>query len=133
MNANNRITRILLCKWALDAHDRGVKTLAKTLLDAGMEVIFTRFEFPEEIVNAAEEEAVDLIGISCSMGEHNRVAPEILKRLEQGNMKDISLIFGGVIPPKDSVELRKLGVNAVFGPGSSLKEITTYISEIKHN
>jgi len=122
--------KILLCKWAMDAHDRGVKTVAKTLLDAGLEVVFTRFELPAEAVNAAEEEDVNLIGISCSMGEHKYFASEVLRLLDEKNMKEIPLIIGGVIPPKDSIELLKQGVSAVFGPGTSLKEIATYIDGI---
>ncbi len=123
--------RILLCKWAMDAHDRGVKTIAKALVDAGFEVIFTRFELPVEAVRAAEDEDVDLIGVSCSMGEHKYFAREILNFLKERNMQDIPLIFGGVIPPKDTRELYDLGVKGVFGPGASLEEVSKYITEIR--
>ena len=123
--------RILLCKWALDAHDRGVRTVAKALADSGLEVIFIRFEMPVEAVSAAVDEDVDLIGVSCSMGEHKYFAAEMLKFMKERNIGDIPLIFGGVIPPKDSRELLKLGVRAAFGPGTSLAEISRYITAIK--
>jgi methylmalonyl-CoA mutase C-terminal domain/subunit len=123
--------RILLCKWALDAHDRGVKTIAKVLVGAGYEVIFTRFEAPLEAVKTAEDEDVDVIGVSCSMGEHRYFAPEILRLLEDRKMADIPLIFGGVIPPKDAKDLFRLGVSAVFGPGTSLEEVSRYITGLE--
>ncbi|MEW6614520.1 MAG: cobalamin-dependent protein [Thermodesulfobacteriota bacterium] len=125
------IMKILLGKWAMDAHDRGVKTIAHTLRDAGFEVVFTRFEFPSEAVRAAEEEDVDIIGISCSMGEHSYFASEILRLMGDRKMKGIPLIFGGVISPNDSRELLCLGVKAVFGPGTSLQEVSKHIHDMK--
>ncbi|MEW6615771.1 MAG: cobalamin-dependent protein [Thermodesulfobacteriota bacterium] len=128
MERDKKTAKILLCKWAMDAHDRGVKTIARTLRDAGLEVIFTRFELPAEAVRAAEEEDANIIGISCSMGEHKYFASEFLRLLNERNMGEIPLIFGGVVSPNDSKELLKQGVKAVFGPGASVQEILKYIN-----
>ena len=131
METDKKTVKILLCKWAMDAHDRGVKTIARTLRDAGLEVVFTRFELPAEAVRAAEEEDVDIIGVSSSMGEHKYFASEILRLLDERNMGEVSLIFGGVVPPNDAKELLKQGVKAVFGPGASIQEILKYINGLK--
>ncbi len=125
--------RILLSKWIMDAHDRGVRTVAKTLADAGLEVVFTRFETPIEAVKAAQDEDVDIVGISCSMGGHKYFASEIMKLMEERNMGNIPVIFGGIIPPKDKKELLELGVESVFGPGTSLAEISAYVETLKKN
>lgn len=120
--------RVLLCKWAMDAHDRGVRTVARSLMDAGVEVIFTRFELPAEVVRTAQDEDVDVIGVSCSMGEHCYFAPEILRLMREKGMGQVPLVFGGVIPLEDKEELLRLGVRAVFGPGSSVKAVCEYVS-----
>lgn len=119
--------RVLLTKSAMDAHDRGVRTVARALRDAGMEVIFTRFELPEDIVRPAEEEDVAVIGISSSNGAHLYFASEVMRLLQQRAMDHISVIFGGITPAQDVPELRRLGIRDVFGPGSPTDQIVAFI------
>ena len=122
--------RILLAKSALEGHDRGVRTVAQALRDAGMEVVFIRFDTPDEVVKAAEQEGVDIIGISCSIGGHDYVLPEIVNGLREKKLGHITVIAGGVIPPYDIPNLLKEGVAQVFGPGTSLRDIIAYIRQL---
>lgn len=119
----NKRIRVLLVKSRLDAHDRGVRFVAKELSNSGMEVIFTRYRLPEEIVAIAVQEAVDVIGVSCSTGGHLYAAQTIQKCLLKEGIRDIRVIFGGIIPDLDMLRMKELGVSAIFGPGSSTKEI----------
>ncbi len=121
--------RILLTKSRIDAHDRGVRYVAKELRDAGMEVIFTRYRLPEEIVMTAIQEGVDVIGVSCSTGGHLFVAERIQHELDKEGMKEIKVIFGGIIPDLDIPKMKEKGVAAIFGPGSPAKEIIQAIVE----
>jgi len=115
--------RVLLTKSRMDAHDRGIRYVAKKLRDAGMEVIFTRYGLPEEIVSVAIQEAADVIGVSCSTGGHIYVAERIQHSFDEKEIKDIKVIFGGVIPDLDVPRMKEKGVAAVFGPGSSFQKI----------
>lgn len=124
----NRKIRILLVKSRIDAHDRGVRFVAKELRDAGMEVIFTRYRLPEEIVIVAIQEAVDVIGVSCSTGGHLYVAETIQQCLVKEGIQDIKVIFGGIISDLDIPRMKALGVAAIFGPGSSVREIIRAVS-----
>ena len=92
-------------------------------MSAGIEVIFTRYRLPEEIVSTDIQEAVDVIGVSCSTGGHLFVAEEIQKNLDAEGITGIKVIFGGIIPDRDIPEMKKHGVLAVFGPGASINEI----------
>lgn len=121
-NEGRRI-RVLLTKSRMDAHDRGVRYVARELSKAGIETIFTRYALPEEIVETAIQEAVDVIGVSCSTGGHLHVAEQIQAGLEAQGIKDIKIIFGGVIPDLDVPKLKSSGVISIFGPGSAIKEI----------
>lgn len=121
--------RILLTKSRIDGHDRGVRYVAKELRDAGMEVIFTRYRLPEEIVMTAIQEAVDVIGVSCSTGGHLYVAERIQQEFTKVGGEEIKVIFGGIIPDLDIPKMKKKGVAAVFGPGSSIEEIIQTIVE----
>jgi methylmalonyl-CoA mutase C-terminal domain/subunit len=120
--------RVLIAKPGLDGHDRGAKVLAHTLRDAGMEVIYTGLhQTPEMIVNTAIQEDVDVICVSILSGAHNRVFPEILQLLKSRNAEEIKVLGGGIIPEKDIVELKKVGVAEIFTSGAPLADITSYI------
>ena len=119
--------RVLLTKSRMDAHDRGVRYVAKELSNSGMEVIFTRYGLPEEIVNMAIQEAVDVIGVSCSTGGHLYVAERVQHCLDKEGINDIKVIFGGIIPDLDIPRMKEKGVAAIFGPGSSFHEIVQAI------
>jgi methylmalonyl-CoA mutase C-terminal domain/subunit len=122
--------RILIAKPGLDGHDRGAKVISRALRDAGFEVIYTGLRrTPEEIVNAAIQEDVDVIGLSILSGAHNVLFPQVMSLLEQKGIHDIHVIAGGIIPEKDISDLKKIGVAEVFLPGSSTKNIVQWIQK----
>jgi 2-hydroxyisobutanoyl-CoA mutase small subunit len=107
--------RVLLAKVGLDGHDRGVKVVARTLRDAGMDVIYSGLHrTPEEVVNAAVQEDVDVLGVSLLSGVQLTVFPKIFKLLADHGAKDMIVVAGGVMPDEDVIELTKLGVSAVL-------------------
>jgi len=125
-----RKPRVLVGKPGLDGHDRGAKVIARALRDSGMEVIYTGLrQTPVMIVNAAMQEDVDAIGLSILSGAHMTLVQRIVDLLAENDMKDIPLFVGGIIPDDDVPQLQEMGITAVFGPGSSLEEITRYIWE----
>ncbi len=115
--------RILLAKSQIDAHDRGVRYIARKLLEAGEEVIFIRYGVPEEIVQAALQEDVDVIGISFSTGTPLAVIPKVMNLLKKKGVKDKVVIVGGIIPEDIVPKLREDGVAGIFGPGSAPADI----------
>ena len=116
--------RVLIAKPGLDGHDRGAKVVARALRDAGMEVIYAGLrQTPEEIVESAIEEDVDLIGLSILSGAHMALFPKVLKLLKAKHAADIPVFAGGIIPDEDARRLKRLGIRAVFGPGARLEEI----------
>ena len=118
--------RVLIAKPGLDGHDRGAKVVARALRDAGMEVIYAGLrQTPEEVVRAALEEDVDLIGLSILSGAHMALFPRILALLKEQKAGRIPVFAGGIIPDEDARKLKKAGVRAIFGPGTSLEEIVT--------
>jgi methylmalonyl-CoA mutase C-terminal domain/subunit len=118
-----KIIRVLMAKPGLDGHDRGAKVVARGLRDAGFEVIYTGLrQSPEMVVNAALQEDVDVIGLSILSGAHVPLVQAISKLMKEKNMTT-PLFVGGIIPDSDAVQLKKDGVFAVFGPGSSIQEI----------
>jgi len=120
--------RILIAKPGLDSHDRGAKVIAHALREAGMEVIYTGIRrTPEQIVSAAIEEDVHLIGLSILAGAHMELVPKILQLLKNNKAEDIKVILGGPIPQKDGAELKQMGVAEVFTPGRRIKEIVDRI------
>ncbi|MGQ9477274.1 MAG: cobalamin B12-binding domain-containing protein [Candidatus Bipolaricaulia bacterium] len=122
--------RVLMAKVGLDGHDRGVKVICNALRDAGMEVIYTGLHnTPEEVVRAALQEDVDVIGISLLSGAHMAIFPKVRKLMDEHGLKDVLLLGGGIIPDEDKEELRKLGVKGLFGPGTPLSEIVEFIRE----
>ncbi len=124
-----RILRVLLCKGTMDAHDRGVRYLATKLREAGMEVIFINFLEPSEIVDAAIQEDVDVVGVSSSVEGHLPVAREVTRRLAAQGRADVLVLFGGVIPERDFPAMRELGVEGVFGPGSTADSVIAFVRE----
>ena len=123
--------KVLIAKPGLDGHDRGAKIIARALRDAGMEVIYTGIrQTPEMIVEAALQEDVDVIGLSILSGAHMVLFPQILDGLHENGMGDVSVIAGGIIPEADRLELEKLGLKAVFGPGTSTSEIVSFVRNL---
>ncbi len=123
--------RVLMAKAGLDGHDRGVKVVARALRDAGMEVIYTGLHnTPEQVVRAALQEDVDVIGVSILSGAHMTIFPRILKLMKEHGMDDVVLIGGGIIPDDDKEELKRMGVAEVFGPGASTQEIVECIRKV---
>lgn len=107
--------RVLLAKVGLDGHDRGVKVVARCLRDAGMDVIYTGLHrTPEEVVDAAVQEDVDVLGVSLLSGAHMTIFPRIMKRLKERGVDDMLLLGGGVIPDEDVAALKKMGVAEVL-------------------
>ncbi|MDR1320435.1 MAG: cobalamin B12-binding domain-containing protein [Gracilibacteraceae bacterium] len=122
--------RILIAKPGLDGHDRGAKVIARTLRDAGYEVIYTGLrQSPEQIVASAISEDVDAIGISVLSGAHNYLFPRIIELLKEQGSDDILLFGGGIIPDEDIPPLKELGVAALFTPGAPLSDIVGFLSE----
>lgn len=125
-----KIIRVMIAKPGLDGHDRGAKYIARALRDAGMEVIYTGIrQTPEQIVNAAIQEDVDIIGLSLLSGAHNFLFPKVAQLLEEKGVKDILLFGGGVIPEEDIAFLKSKGFKAIFTPGTSSREVIDFIKE----
>ena len=124
----NKKIRILIAKPGLDGHDRGVKVIAQLLRDAGMEVIYTGLhQTVDQIINAAIQEDVNVIGLSILSGAHYPIAEKLMKRIRENKMNDVMIIIGGNIPQKDIVDLQKLGVKGVFPTGSKFEDIIDFI------
>ena len=122
--------RVLMAKPGLDGHDRGAKVVSRALRDAGMEVIYTGLrQSPEQIVQAAIQEDVDIIGLSCLSGAHNSLFSKVVELLKARGAEEIAVFGGGVIPEADIPGLRAAGIEAVFTPGTSLEEIVAFIRE----
>jgi methylmalonyl-CoA mutase C-terminal domain/subunit len=116
--------RVLVAKPGLDGHDRGAKVIARSYRDAGFEVIYLGLhQTPEQIVNAALQEDVDLIGLSCHSGAHMYLFKEIINQLRERGGGDIAIIGGGIIPREDIPELKKCGVREIFLPGTPMDSI----------
>lgn len=125
---NTRKIKVLITKIGLDGHDRGAKVISSLLREAGMEVVYLGvFQTPENIIQAAIEEDVDVIGLSCLSGEHLTFSPEIIKLMHEKELKDILLVVGGVIPREDIPGLKEMGVSEVFTAGSMTDDIIDYI------
>lgn len=116
--------RVLLAKPGLDGHDRGVRLVARALRDAGIETIFLGLQVTaEQLVQAAIQESVDVIGLSIFSGAHMTIIPRIISSLQDNDLGDVPVIVGGIVPPDDAVELLDIGVKEVFGPGCPTAEI----------
>ena len=120
--------RVLIAKPGLDGHDRGAKVVCRALRDAGMEVIYTGLRrTPEEIVSAAIQEDVDLIGLSLLSGAHNTLFPRITELLQGKGAGDIPIIAGGIFPEQDIAALKAGGITEVFPPGTTTGQIIDWI------
>ena len=129
----NRNIRVLLAKVGLDGHDRGIKTVARFLADAGMEVIFTGLRStPEQVVDSAVQEDVDVVGLSFLAGDHMLLAPRVIDGLRQRGLKAMVLL-GGIILKRDVPALEQMGAARVFLPGTPPDRIVQFIeSNLKH-
>jgi methylmalonyl-CoA mutase C-terminal domain/subunit len=124
----SRRIRVVVAKPGLDGHDRGAKIIARTLRDAGMEVIYTGLhQTPEQIVETAIQEDADAVGISILSGAHMTLVPKVTAKLREAGMHDVLVVVGGIIPDDDVVALKDAGVSAAFGPGTTIAEVAEYL------
>ncbi len=115
--------RVLVAKLGLDGHDRGAKVVARALRDAGFEVIYLGVhQSPEDVVEAAIEEDVSVVGVSILSGSHMELISDLLKLMKEKGVK-VPVIVGGIIPPDDARELKRMGVFEVLGPGTPLRKV----------
>ena len=125
--ASERPIRVLLAKPGLDGHDRGAKVLARGLRDEGFEVIYTGLrQTPEMVADAAEQEDVDVVGLSILSGAHMTLLPRIVELVRAKGMDDVLVAAGGIIPDADVSKLKAAGVAEVFGPGTTIGQVATY-------
>lgn len=123
-----RPIRVLVAKPGLDGHDRGAKVIARALRDAGMEVIYTGLrQTPEQIVAAAVQEDVDVVGMSILSGAHNYLFPRVVELLKEQGVDDVLVIGGGVIPDEDIPGLKEAGVAEIFTPGTTTTQMIDFI------
>ncbi len=129
MNSRRKI-RVLVAKPGLDGHDRGARVIARAFRDAGFEVVYTGLhQTPEQIVAAAVQEDVDLIGLSCLSGAHMHLFRRVMDLLKEKKVDDIPVIGGGIIPKRDIPKLKQLGVKEIFLPGTPLDEIIGWVRD----
>ena len=122
--------RVLAAKPGLDGHDRGIKVVASALMDAGMEVIYTGLrQSPQQIVESAIQEDVDVIAMSSLSGAHDYLFPKVMELLSQKGVDDIVVVGGGIIPDEDIPVLKASGIAEIFGPGTSTEDIIKYIKD----
>ncbi|MDY6844322.1 MAG: cobalamin B12-binding domain-containing protein [Thermodesulfobacteriota bacterium] len=120
--------KVLVAKPGLDGHDRGAKVLAFGLRDEGMEVIYTgRRQTPQMIADAAIQEDVNVVGLSCLSGAHTTFFPKVVSLLKEKQAGDVMVIGGGIIPDEDVPDLKSKGIAEIFGPGTLIKVIADYI------
>jgi methylmalonyl-CoA mutase C-terminal domain/subunit len=126
-----RATRCLVAKVGLDGHDRGAHVIARAFRDAGFEVIYSGLHrAPEEIVQAAVQEDVDVLGISILSGAHNTLIPKVIEGLQSYDaFEDTLILVGGIVPEEDKTTLREAGGDAIFGPGTSIEETVEFVRQ----
>jgi len=123
-----RRKKVLIAKVGLDGHDRGVKIVAKALRDAGLEVIYLGLHnTPAEVVQSAVQEDVDAIGLSVLSAAHHTLFKEVMRLLKKHNAREIAVFGGGVIPDEDVSDLKRMGVRAIFSPGTPMKNILEFV------
>ncbi|MEO8207632.1 MAG: cobalamin B12-binding domain-containing protein [Chloroflexota bacterium] len=126
----DRPIKVLIAKPGLDGHDRGAKVLARGLRDEGFEVVYTGLrQTPEMVVTAALQEDVDVVGLSILSGAHMTLVPRVCTMLRDQGLDDVLVVIGGIIPDDDAAELRKIGVAAIFGPGTTITGVADYLRE----
>ena len=122
--------RVVVAKPGLDGHDRGAKIIARSLRDAGMEVIYTGLhQTPEQIVATTVQEDADVIGISILSGAHMTLVPRVLEGLRTANAEEVIVLVGGTIPAADVTALKGMGVAEVFTPGSPIESMIVFIRD----
>ena len=127
-DGQNRPIKVLIAKPGLDGHDRGAKVLARGLRDEGFEVIYTGLrQTPEMVVSAALQEDVDVVGLSILSGAHMTLLPKITAGLKEKGLDDVLVTAGGIIPDDDIPALTEAGIDRVFGPGTTIREVAEYI------
>ena len=127
---SERKIRILVAKPGLVGHDRGAKVVARSLRDAGFEVIYTGIrQTPEMIAEAALQEDVDVVGLSILSGAHMALCPRVVELLRAEGMEDVIVLVGGIIPDEDIEPLRAAGVEGIFGPGTNTQDIVAFINQ----
>lgn len=125
-----RKIRIMVAKPGLDGHDRGARIIARAYRDAGFEVVYTGLhQTPEEIVEAAIQEDVDMIGLSSLAGAHRYLFPRTVELLLERGAADIVVCGGGIVPDEDIPTLKKLGIKEIFGPGTALDHIVKWVEQ----
>jgi methylmalonyl-CoA mutase C-terminal domain/subunit len=123
-----RPIRVVIAKPGLDGHDRGAKIVARSLRDAGMEVIYTGLhQTPEQVVATVVQEDADAVGLSILSGAHMTLVPRILELLAAEDASDVLVIVGGTIPVDDAEDLRALGVAAIYTPGAPVDEMVAFL------
>jgi methylmalonyl-CoA mutase C-terminal domain/subunit len=123
-----RTYRVVVAKPGLDGHDRGAKVIARTLRDAGFEVVYTGLhQTPEQVVQAVIQEDADALGLSLLSGAHLVLVPRVVELLRSAGRDDVLVVVGGIIPDDDIAPLEAAGVSRVFTPGSPLGEIGTWL------
>ena len=128
MSGTDRRYRVVMAKPGLDGHDRGVKVVARGLRDAGFEVIYTGLhQTPEQVVEAVIQEDADAVGLSLLSGAHMTLMPRIVELLREKGAEGVLVFGGGIIPDGDIPKLKKLGVAAVFTPGTPMKTISEWL------
>ncbi len=128
--SEERKIRVLIAKPGLDGHDRGAKVIARAFRDAGMEVIYTGLrQTPEMIVNAAIQEDVDAIGMSCLSGAHMYLFPKVMELLKERGVDDILVFGGGTIPTEDIPKLKAVGLATIFTPGTTTTEAIEFVKQ----
>jgi methylmalonyl-CoA mutase C-terminal domain/subunit len=126
----DRPIKVLIAKPGLDGHDRGAKVLARGLRDEGFEVVYTGLrQTPEMVATAALQEDVDVVGLSILSGAHLTLVPRITSLLRDRGMADVLVTVGGIIPDEDVPVLEEAGVAAVFGPGTTIGEVATFLRD----
>lgn len=126
--AESRPTRVVLTKVGLDGHDRGVKVIAQSMRDAGMEVIYAGLRrTPEEIARIVLEEDADVLGLSILSGAVIPLTKRVVAALREQNIDDVLVLVGGIVPVESRGELKEIGIEGVFGPGTPMHEIVSFV------
>jgi methylmalonyl-CoA mutase cobalamin-binding domain/chain len=129
--ATERTVRVLVAKVGLDGHDRGVKIVARSLRDAGLDVIYTGLHrTPEQVVEAAVQEDVDVLGLSILSGAHMTIFPRVIALLKEHQADDIALVGGGVMPDEDVRALLEMGVAAILGQNTTPEQIVETVTRL---
>jgi len=127
---HKRKLRVMVAKAGLDGHDRGARIIARAYRDAGFEVIYTGLhQTPEEIVEAAIQEDVDMVGLSSLAGAHKYLFPKVVELLREKEADDIVVCGGGIVPENDIITLKQAGIKEIFTPGTPLEEIVKWVEE----